>query len=156
MVTVRPFNTYGPRQSARAVIPAIITQALTSDVVNVGNLETTRDFTFVSDTVNGFLKAAETQGVDGKTFNLGTGADVKIGELARKILSIIGSTAEVRVDANRLRPKDSEVYQLLSHNGLARQALGWQPQTELDCGLEQTIAWIKNHLELYRIGSYEF
>jgi dTDP-glucose 4,6-dehydratase len=156
VVTVRPFNTYGPRQSARAVIPAMITQALTCDVVRVGNLETSRDFTYVSDTVNGFLCAARSEDVDGKTFNLGTGSEVKIGYLVNKILSMVGSQAKVAVDELRLRPKDSEVYRLLSDNGLARKTLDWRPRTELEQGLKETIAWIQNHLDLYRIGSYEF
>jgi len=156
VVTVRPFNTYGPRQSARAVIPAIITQALTCDVVYVGNLETSRDFTYVSDTVNGFLRAARSQSVDGKTFNLGTGSEIKIGYLVSKILSMVGSHAKVTVDAVRFRPKDSEVYRLISDNELARKVMGWHPQTELDHGLEVTIAWIQEHLDLYRVGAYEF
>lgn len=156
VVTVRPFNTYGPRQSARAVIPAIITQALTCNLVHVGNLETSRDFTYVNDTVSGFLRAARAQNVEGKAINLGTGSEIKIGHLVSKILSIIGSHAKVTVDSIRLRPKDSEVYRLISDNGLARKALGWQPQTELDQGLEATIAWIQQHLELYRVGAYEF
>jgi dTDP-glucose 4,6-dehydratase len=156
VVTVRPFNTYGPRQSARAVIPAIITQALTCDIVHVGNLETSRDFTYVSDTVDGFLRAARCQNVDGKTLNLGTGSEIKIGYLVSKILSTIGSHAKVTVDAVRLRPTDSEVYRLISDNGLARKLLGWRPQTELDRGLEATIVWIQEHLDLFRVGAYEF
>jgi NAD dependent epimerase/dehydratase len=156
VVTVRPFNTYGPRQSARAVIPALITQALTCDVVHVGNLETSRDFTFVNDTVNGFLCAARAPSVEGKTLNLGTGSEIKIGDLASKILSMVGSHAKLIVDSIRLRPNDSEVYRLISDNGFARRTLGWGPQTELDRGLELTIAWIQKHLELYRVGAYEF
>lgn len=156
VVTVRPFNTYGPRQSARAVIPALITQALTCDVVHVGNLETSRDFTFVHDTVNGFLCAARAHNVEGKTINLGTGSEIKIGFLASKILSMVGSHAKITVDAVRLRPKDSEVYRLLSDNGLARKIIGWQPETDLDKGLQTTIAWIQKHLDLYRVGAYEF
>jgi NAD dependent epimerase/dehydratase len=156
VVTVRPFNTYGPRQSARAVIPALITQALTCDVVSVGNTETSRDFTFVSDTVNGFLCAARAEQVEGKTFNLGTGSEVRIGALLEKILSITGSQAKIRVDEQRLRPRDSEVYRLLSDNGQARKALGWRPQVGLEAGLKETIAWIQKHLDLYRVGSYEF
>jgi dTDP-glucose 4,6-dehydratase len=156
VVTVRPFNTYGPRQSARAVIPALITQALTCDVVHVGNTETSRDFTYVSDTVNGFLCAARADHVDGKTFNLGTGSEVKIGFLANKILSMVGSHASIVVDEQRLRPKDSEVYRLLSDNGLARNTLDWRPRTDIEGGLRETIAWIQKHLDLYRIGSYEF
>jgi dTDP-glucose 4,6-dehydratase len=156
VVTVRPFNTFGPRQSARAVIPALITQALTCEVIRVGNMETSRDFTYVSDTVNGFLCAARADNVNGRTFNLGTGSEVKIGTLVYKILSMTGSTAQVSVDEQRLRPKDSEVYRLLSDNGLARQTLDWRPRVDLDQGLERTIAWIRKHLNLYRIGSYEF
>jgi len=156
VVTVRPFNTYGPRQSARAVIPALITQALTCDVVRVGNLETSRDFTYVSDTIDGFLCAARAANIEGKTFNLGTGSEVKIGSLVDKILSMIGSQAKVTVDELRLRPKDSEVYRLLSDNGLARNNLHWRPRTSLEQGLKETIAWIQEHLDLYRIGSYEF
>jgi len=156
VVTVRPFNTYGPRQSARAVIPALITQALTSEVVRVGNTETSRDFTYVSDTVNGFLRAARAEDVDGKTFNLGTGSEVKIGTLVQKILSMTGSQAKVSVDEQRLRPKDSEVYRLLSDNALARKTLDWRPRTDLEQGLRETIAWIQKHLDLYRVGSYEY
>jgi NAD dependent epimerase/dehydratase len=156
VVTVRPFNTFGPRQSARAVIPTIITQALAQSVIRLGNLESTRDFTFVDDTVNGFLKAAETPGVEGKTMNLGTGSEIKIGALVEKILHLTGSSAHIEVDSNRLRPADSEVQRLLSNNSLAFATLGWTPHTNLDDGLKQTVGWIKDHLNHYRIGSYEF
>jgi nucleoside-diphosphate-sugar epimerase len=156
VVTVRPFNTFGPRQSARAVIPTIITQALALKNIRLGNLETTRDFTFVGDTVNGFVKAAEAAGVEGKTFNLGTGQEIKIGELARLIIQKVGNPVEIEVDSGRLRPSDSEVLRLLSNNSLARAALGWQPEVTLEQGLERTIAWIKEHLGMFRIGTYEF
>jgi NAD dependent epimerase/dehydratase len=155
-VTVRPFNTYGPRQSARAVIPTIITQALAQSTIRLGNLETTRDFTYVADTVDGFLKAAEATHVEGRTFNLGTGRQIKIGDLARQIMHKIGRPTEVVVDPERLRPQDSEVLCLLSDNTLACEKLGWQPGTTLDQGLDRTIAWIKDHLDLYRVGMYEF
>jgi dTDP-glucose 4,6-dehydratase len=156
VVIVRPFNTFGPRQSARAVIPSIITQALAKDFIKVGNLETTRDFTYVSDTVDGFLRAAQVKDIEGKTFNLGTGFEIRIGDIVDKIISIVQSQARVKVDATRLRPKDSEVFRLISDNGLARKTLGWNPETGLDCGLERTINWIRDHLDLYRIGIYEF
>jgi NAD dependent epimerase/dehydratase len=156
VVTVRPFNTYGPRQSARAVIPTIITQALTQTVIRIGNLETTRDFTFVNDTVDGFVKAAEVPGVEGKTMNLGTGSEIKIGALVEKILYLTGSSAHIEVDTVRLRPIKSEVQRLLSDNTLAGTLLGWTPRTSLDEGLNITVKWIKNNLHLYRIGSYEF
>jgi NAD dependent epimerase/dehydratase len=156
VVTVRPFNTYGPRQSARAVIPALITQALTCDTIRVGNTETSRDFTYVRDTVNGFLCAARAEQVDGRTFNLGTGSEVRIGVLINTILTMTGNTARVVVDEQRLRPRDSEVYRLLSDNGLARKTLDWRPRMDLEHGLKETIIWIQKHLDLYRIGSYEF
>jgi len=156
VVTVRPFNTYGPRQSARAVIPVIITQALTQDTIHLGNLNTIRDFTFVLDTVAGMIKAAEVTGIEGKVLNLGTGQEIRIGELAEKIIQKTGRSVEIIVDPDRLRPEASEVLRLISDNSLAKKSLGWKPQTSLDEGLEQTIQWIKAHLDLYRIGKYEF
>lgn len=154
-LTVRPFNTYGPGQSARAVIPTIITQALTQDVINLGNLEAKRDFTYLDDTVDGFIKAAEAEGVQGETFNLGTGTEISIGELAQQVVELVGRPVQIVVDAERLRPEASEVTRLLSDNSKARQLLGWQPQTSLSDGLAQTIAWIADHLDFYRVGTYE-
>ncbi len=156
VVTVRPFNTYGPRQSARAVIPTIITQALTQDVVRLGNLEARRDLTYVSDTVMGFLKAAETPGVEGETFNLGFGREVRIGELAEMILAQVGRSVRIEVDTERFRPEKSEVQRLLSDNHLACQRLGWEPSISLQDGLQQTIVWIRQHLDFYRPGVYSF
>lgn len=154
VVTVRPFNTYGPRQSARAVIPTIITQALTQDVVHLGNLDAKRDLTYVSDMVVGFLKAAETSCVEGETFNLGFGREVRIGELAEMILAQVGRPVRIEVDPQRLRPEKSEVQQLLSDNRLAHQRLGWEPSVSLPDGLQQTIAWIRQYLDLYRPDVY--
>lgn len=154
IVTVRPFNTYGPRQSTRAVIPTIITQALTQPVIRLGNLEARRDLTYVSDTVRGFLKAAETPGVEGQTINLGAGFEVTVGEMVCEILSILGKDIPVEVDASRLRPEKSEVQRLLSDNALARNLLGWQPEVSLRQGLEHTIAWIAAHLDRYRPSIY--
>lgn len=156
VVTVRPFNTYGPRQSARAVIPTIITQALAGEAIQLGNLETTRDFTYVDDTVRGFLLAAEAGEVEGGVFNLGTGREISIGDLARKIIDMLAAPVEIVQDPERLRPQASEVLRLLSDNSLARQRLGWTPEFSLEQGLEATIAWIRAHLDRYRIGEYEF
>ena len=156
VVTVRPFNTFGPRQSARAVIPTIITQALVQDEIKLGNLSTTRDFTFVSDTVDGFLCAAQAQGVEGQVFNLGTGEEISIGELANRIISQVGRAVKITEDSQRLRPEASEVMRLVSDHSLAVKHLGWKPQFTLDQGLEQTIVWIREHLDHYRIGTYEF
>lgn len=156
VVTLRPFNTYGPRQSARAVIPAVITQALTQSVIKLGNVNTTRDFTYVQDTVNGFLLAAQAQGVEGKTINLGTGSEIRIADLVKKIVAKVNRPVEIQVEEERLRPEASEVYRLISDNSQAREILGWQPQTDLESGLDQTIEWIRQHLGLYRVGVYEF
>jgi len=154
-VTVRPFNTYGPGQSARAVIPTIITQALTQDVIHLGNLESRRDFTYVTDTVEGFIKAAEADGVDGETFNLGYGSEITIGDLAQEIISLTGFSHSITVSPERLRPEKSEVMRLLSDNRKARERLGWLPQVDIRTGLQQTISWIRDHLDLYRPGRYE-
>jgi dTDP-glucose 4,6-dehydratase len=154
-VTVRPFNTYGPRQSARAVIPTIITQALANRTIRLGNLGTIRDFTYVDDTINGFLCAATAATVEGSTFNLGTGTDITIGKLAEKIVHRVGTQAKIEVDPQRLRPEKSEVLRLLSHNALARERIGWSPTVSLDEGLDKTINWIKAHLDHYRVGIYE-
>ena len=155
VITIRPFNTFGPRQSARAVIPTIITQALTCNQIQLGNLETTRDFTFVQDTVEGFIKAAQSEEGLGSVFNLGTGVEIQIGNLAGRIIQKMGRPVQLCVDSQRLRPKQSEVFRLISDNSSSREILGWQPQVSLDQGLDLTIEWIKTHLNLYRIGTYE-
>lgn len=154
VVTLRPFNTYGPRQSARAVIPAIIVQALTQEVVQLGNLDAWRDLTYISDTVNGFLRVAQTPGVEGETFNLGTGAEVRIGDLAQQIIELVGRPVSLGMDPERLRPEKSEVQRLLSDNRLAFERLGWQPKVDLHQGLIETIDWIRAHLARYRPDEY--
>jgi len=156
VVTVRPFNTFGPRQSARAVIPTIITQALAGKTIRLGNLDTTRDFTYVEDTVDAFIKAAEVTGVEGQTLNLGTGSEIRVGDLADRIIQMTASPARVEVDAQRLRPEKSEVLRLISDNSQARTSLGWSPRFSLDEGLGRTIEWIRSHLDLYKVGKYEF
>ena len=155
VVTLRPFNTYGPRQSDRAVIPTIITQALTQDVVHLGNLDARRDLTYVSDTVEGFIKVSAAADVEGKTYNLGAGSDISIGELAEKIIKLVGRSVKIEVDAARLRPEGSEVQRLLADNSLAKKDLGWEPRISLDEGLRRTIEWISNNLELYQPGRYQ-
>lgn len=158
VVTVRPFNTFGPRQSARAIIPTIITQALTGKTMLLGNLDTTRDFTYVNDTVNGFIKAAEAKSdlTIGKTFNLGTGYEIKMGDLADLIIQQIDPSIEIKIDPARLRPQRSEVFRLISDNSLAQKVLGWKPEYDLAHGLGLTIAWIREHLDSYRKGTYAF
>jgi dTDP-glucose 4,6-dehydratase len=155
VVTLRPFNTYGPRQSARAVVPTIVSQALTQEVVRLGNLVARRDLTYVSDTVTGFLRAGETPGIEGQTFNLGTGSEVRIGELAQQVIDLIGRPVRIEVDPARLRPEKSEVQRLVSDYRLARDQLGWIPQVSLKDGLAATIEWIRAHLDDYRPEKYQ-
>jgi dTDP-glucose 4,6-dehydratase len=151
---LRPFNTYGPRQSARAVIPTIITQALAGGEIKLGNLTPLRDFTYVSDTVDGFLKAATRDAAVGRTVNLGTSTEITIGDLVERIGAIVGSELEVSVDAARVRPKGSEVERLLSDNRLAHELLGWKPRVSLDDGLRRTMDWIAEHPQHFQVGQY--
>jgi NAD dependent epimerase/dehydratase len=154
VVTLRPFNTYGPGQSTRAVIPTIITQALRAEVIQLGALHTRRDLTYISDTVDGFIKAALTPGIEGQTINLGSGIEISIEDLATEIIQLVGHTVRIETEAIRLRPEKSEVQRLLSDNRLARELLGWQPQVSLRPGLELTINWIRQHLDLYQLDEY--
>jgi len=155
VVTLRPFNTYGPRQSARAVVPAIITQALTQSTIRLGNLDAWRDLTYISDTVEGFLRAADTPGVEGEVFNLGMGAEIRIGDLAQLVTKLIGKPVRIVIDPQRLRPEKSEVQRLLSDNRLARERLGWIPKINLEEGLSRTIEWVRKNLGHYKVGMYE-
>jgi dTDP-glucose 4,6-dehydratase len=155
VVTVRPFNPYGPQQSARAVIPPIITQALSQDTIHLGSLDTRRDFTHVADTVDAFLCAAKAEEALGQVFNLGVGQDITIGDLATEIINQIGRPVSIVTEKERLRPVKSEVRRLLSDNSRAADYLGWQPKVSLAEGLGQTIGWIQAHLDHYHIGKYE-
>jgi len=153
-VTIRPFNTYGPRQSARAVIPTIISQALTRDEIFLGDLTPTRDFTFVADTVDGFVRAALAADVIGETFNLGNDREITIGELAQLIIQLVGRQVELKTDPARLRPVASEVRRLHADNRKAKAKLGWMPQTSFEDGLRQTIDWIRAHPEFFTPDRY--
>ena len=154
VVTVRPFNTYGPRQSSRAVIPTLITQALSGHVLKLGNVTPTRDFLFVGDTVSGFLMAGATADAVGQVVNLGTGLEISIADLARLIARLCGSTAHVEQEAQRIRPTGSEVERLCADNSKATRVLGWAPAVDLEAGLGQTIEWLRRNLELYRPKDY--
>lgn len=153
-ITVRPFNTYGPGQSTRAVIPTIITQALQSDRIKLGNLEAIRDFTFVDDTVEGFLAAARANLWNGQVYNLGSGQEISIGSTADLIFDILQKEIIVEIDQQRIRPEKSEVVRLISDNRKAREKLGWSPQVSMREGLSRTIAWIRSHADLYRPDEY--
>ena len=155
VVTVRPFNTYGPRQSARAVIPTIITQALSLPQITLGSLRPTRDLTFVTDTVAGFIAAATSDAAVGREINLGTNHEISVADLAQKILKIIGRALPVVSSDDRKRPEKSEVERLRSDNALALELLQWTPNVSLDDGLTQTIRWIEQNLGRYRIGTYQ-
>lgn len=155
VVTLRPFNTYGPRQSARAVIPTIISQALDRpDEIALGALDPVRDLTFVDDTVDGFLKAAETPSLEGEVVNLGVGTGISIRELAETIFSIVGVKPTIRREEIRLRPEKSEVMRLVSDNQKAQKVLGWKPKTPLKKGLETTIEWLSRNRERYKAFLY--
>ena len=151
-VTARPFNTFGPRQSARAFIPTVIAQALTSDVVELGALDPLRDMTYVADTVEGFLRAGLAEGVAGQTINFGTGETHSIGTIARRILELMGRDIPIVSKAERLRPSASEVLKLVSDNSRARQTIGWAPRTSLDEGLLRTIDHIRRHPADFHLG----
>jgi NAD dependent epimerase/dehydratase len=154
VVTLRPFNTFGPRQSARAFIPTIISQALTQDVIKLGSLTPERDMTFVTDTVAGFVAASVTPGIEGQTINLGTGSTFTIGHFAERILKLMGVEKEIVADSARMRPDKSEVLKLVSDNALAARLMGWSPQVDLDEGLRQSIEFIRRNIHLYRPAVY--
>jgi dTDP-glucose 4,6-dehydratase len=150
----RPFNTYGPRQSTRAVIPTIISQALTNSAVNLGNVDTSRDFNFVSDTVDGFLALAETSETIGKTLNFGSGIETTILELSKIIFDLLGKNCSIDVKESRLRPDSSEVERLCANSRLTTELTGWTSTVSLREGIAQTIDWIEQNLDTYSIGTY--
>lgn len=152
--TIRPFNTYGPRQSARAVLPAIITQALTSDVVRLGSLDPVRDLTYVTDTADGFIAGGLEDVAPGEVVNLGTGTGLSIGELVDAVSRELGKSLIVETDQNRVRPVNSEVSRLISNNARAAAVLRWQPRVPVAEGLRTTIRFIEHHLGQYKVGGY--
>lgn len=151
---LRPFNTFGPRQSARAVIPTIISQALKGGVIKLGSLSPTRDMNYVGNTVNGFLAAAQHPAAVGQVINVGSGREISIGDLARLIIDLLGSKSEVVEDTQRLRPANSEVERLLCANDKARELLGWTPRVNLEEGLRRTIAWMTGNLDRFKTDIY--
>jgi len=156
VVTVRPFNTFGPRQSARAFIPTIITQALTRDSLNVGSLTPIRDMTFVKDTAEGLIRVGLCDKVIGQVVNLGVGKGETIGTMVKVILKILGKEdMPIEHDLSRIRPAKSEVMRLISDNSVARKVCGWQPKYSLEEGLLETVGWIKKNLDRYKPDMYE-
>lgn len=152
--TIRPFNTYGPRQSARAVIPTIISQALVAPKIKLGSLHPRRDLTYASDTARAFVAAATSEEAIGRTIQLGTGHDVSIGEIVELVGRLLGTEIEVELDEQRVRPAPSEVERLISSPALAGELLGWAPSIDLEEGLNRSIEWIRANLDSYRIDEY--
>jgi NAD dependent epimerase/dehydratase len=151
---VRPFNTYGPHQSARAIIPTIVSQALAGDTLRLGSLDPRRDLTFVSDTVAGFLAAALAPEAVGRTIQLGTGHDVSVGDIVDMVGEVLGKTLIVEQDPARVRPPKSEVQRLISSPRLAGELLGWRAEVDLREGLARTIEWITANQQRFRIDHY--
>lgn len=154
VVVLRPFNTYGPRQSARAIIPTIISQALAGDTLRLGSLHPRRDLTFVRDTAAGMVAAATAPDAVGHTIQLGTGEAVSVGEIVDLVSELMGKELHAVLDEARVRPANSEVELLLSEPARARELLGWEPQVALREGLERTIEWVGLNATRYRADEY--
>ncbi|WP_317367061.1 NAD-dependent 4,6-dehydratase LegB [uncultured Tyzzerella sp.] len=152
---VRPFNTYGPRQSARAVIPTIITQLLDGkQEIQLGSLTPTRDFNYVKDTVRGFYEIAKSNKTIGEEINIATNKEISIGELANEIISQINPKAKIVCDEQRLRPEKSEVNRLLGANNKIKKLTDWEPQYTFEEGIRETIDWIRNNISKYKTDIY--
>jgi len=161
VVTLRPFNTFGPRQSLRAVIPTLLAQVIAgAESISLGSTLPTRDFTYIDDTVSGFIAAINAEGVEGETINLGTGFEISIGDLVRAVGEVVGRQIDVNVDPNRLRPPGSEVERLLSDNRKAQALLNWTPELSgiegLKMGLSKTMDWLRPLVEdgRFQAGAY--
>ncbi|MBN1566216.1 MAG: SDR family NAD(P)-dependent oxidoreductase [Acidobacteria bacterium] len=154
VVILRPFNTYGPRQSPRAVIPTIIVQALQANLVRLGSLETKRDLTFVKDTARGFVAASTAPGVEGETIQLGSQREYAISELVDIIGRVLGRKLKVVADIQRRRPRSSEVERLFASNRYAKERLKWQPEVSLIDGLSMTVRWFQKRADLYKTDLY--
>jgi NAD dependent epimerase/dehydratase len=155
VVIVRPFNTYGPRQSARAVIPTIITQLLLGETeLRLGNLIPTRDFNYVKDTVQGFISLAEADAAIGQEINIATGEEHSIGDVARVLITMLNPNAKIITDEQRLRPDASEVFRLLGDNTRITALTSWRPAHDLNAGLRDTIDWFKQPENLTRYKAW--
>jgi NAD dependent epimerase/dehydratase len=154
VTVVRPFNTYGPRQSARAIVPTILSQALATGSLRLGSLDPRRDLTYVEDTAAGLIAAAEEPATIGCTVHLGSGHDVSVGEIVEMVSELLGKPLPVEVEQARIRPANSEVQRLLSSPVLARELMGWEAQVPLRDGLARTLAWIESNVHRYRVDEY--
>jgi NAD dependent epimerase/dehydratase len=152
---LRPFNTFGPRQSARAVIPTIITQALSGEkVIKLGNTSAKRDFNYVSNTVDGFISIAESSNTNGEIFNVGSGREVTVEEVAQMIREITGKNFKIQLERARLRPRKSEVERLQCDASKLQECCAWNPKVDLEKGLQLTCGWIKKNLDRYKADIY--
>jgi NAD dependent epimerase/dehydratase len=155
VATIRPFNTYGPRQSARAVIPTIITQILSGKTeLKLGSLTPTRDFNYVKDTAEAFVKVAESDKTVGEVVNAGSNYEISVGDTVKKIIDIIGKDVRILCDDERLRPEKSEVNRLWAENKKIKELTGWEPKYSLEEGLKETIEWIKDNLKYFKTDIY--
>ena len=155
IATIRPFNTYGPRQSARAVIPTIISQILAGKKeIKLGSLTPTRDFNYVKDTAEAFIKIAESDKTIGEVINAGSNYEITIGDTVKKIIDIIGKDVKIICDEERIRPEKSEVNRLWADNTKIKELTGWAPNYNIDEGLAETVEWIKNNLQHYKTDIY--
>ncbi|MBM4338342.1 MAG: SDR family NAD(P)-dependent oxidoreductase [Deltaproteobacteria bacterium] len=151
---LRPFNTYGPRQSLRAIIPTIISQAIENKKIQLGNLKPRRDFLYVKDTVRGFIQIGKCDEAIGKVVNIGAGKDISVEELVKTVLSLMEKKGELEIEDRRIRPDKSEVMQLLSDTRLAKKLFEWSPRYSLEKGLKETIRWYRKNLSRFTVGSY--
>lgn len=155
VATIRPFNTFGPRQSARAVIPTLITQALSgAEVISLGSLSPIRDFNYVKDTVRGFMAVADSELTVGNVTNIGRGEGISVADVADLIIELCGSNARIEIDPNRIRPESSEVFELVCGNLQARKFFGWESNYTVKQGLEETIVWLRDNLHHYKWNRY--
>ena len=161
VITIRPFNTYGPRQSARAIIPSIISQVASGKTeISIGSISPTRDFNFISDTVSGFMAAMEADCAIGEVINIGSNYEISIGDLVNMVASLMGKNLTLIHKEERFRPKNSEVERLWADNSKAKRLIGWEPEfsgiSGLEKGLLKTIEWFSNadNLKRYKVGSY--
>jgi len=155
IATLRPFNTYGPRQSARAVIPTIISQILSGKTeIKLGSLTPTRDFNFVLDTAEAFIKVAESERTIGEVINAGSNHEISIGDTVKKIISIIGKDVKILCDDQRIRPENSEVNRLWADNTKIKQLTDWKPNYNIDRGLEATVEWVKSNMQHFKTDIY--
>jgi len=155
IATIRPFNTYGPRQSARAVIPTIISQILAGKTeIKLGSLTPTRDFNYVKDTAEAFVKIAECDNTVGEVINAGSNYEISIGDTVKKIIEILGKDVKILCDEDRIRPENSEVNRLWADNTKIKNLTGWAPKYDIEAGLKETVEWIKNNMQYFKTDIY--